>query len=119
MFQTLTIGAPALKNIFSRAIEFRLPKATDAHVRGKQALRSVVCEVPAKPQWCEIRNTVFSWTRARFPFHTSSAKKLNITDPPIVTVVGKAFFDVGHSLKNQKSNRRSHLPGYGAWEITR
>jgi four helix bundle protein len=40
MFQTLTIGAPALKNIFSRAIEFRLPKATDAHVRGKQALRS-------------------------------------------------------------------------------
>jgi len=40
MFQTLTIGAPALKNIFSRAIEFRLPKATDANVRGKQALRS-------------------------------------------------------------------------------
>ena len=28
----------------------------------------VVCEVPAKPQWCEIRNTVFSWTRTKFPF---------------------------------------------------
>jgi hypothetical protein len=27
------------------------------------------------------------------------------------------FFDVGHSLKDQKSNRRSHLPGYAAWEI--
>jgi hypothetical protein len=25
--------------------------------------------------------------------------------------------DVGHSLKDQKSNRRSHLPGYAAWEI--
>jgi hypothetical protein len=39
MFQTLTIGPPALKNIFSRAIEFRLPKTTDAHVVGKKALR--------------------------------------------------------------------------------
>jgi hypothetical protein len=50
-------------------------------------------------------------------FHTSSAKKLNVTNPPIVTVVGKAFFDIGHSLKDQKANRRSHLPGYAAWEI--
>lgn len=24
------------------------------------------------------------------PFHTSSAKKLNVTDPPIITVIGKA-----------------------------
>jgi hypothetical protein len=76
----------------------------------------VVCEVPAKPQWCEIRNTVFSWTRTKFPFHTSSAKKLNVSDPPIITVTGKAFFDIGHALKDQ-SNRRSHLPGYAAWEI--
>jgi hypothetical protein len=30
---------------------------------------------------------------------------------PVITVIGKAFFDVGHSLKDQKSNRRSHLPG--------
>jgi hypothetical protein len=50
------------------------------------------------------------------PFHTSSAKKLNITDPPIITVVGRAFFDVGHAPKGQ-SNRRSYLPGYAAWEI--
>jgi len=28
-----------------------------------------------------------------------------------------ALVDVGHSLKDQKSNRRSHLPGYAAWEI--
>jgi hypothetical protein len=28
----------------------------------------VVCEVPAKSQWCEIRNTVFSWTRKTIPF---------------------------------------------------
>ena len=77
----------------------------------------VVCEVPAKSQWCEIRTTVFSWTRTRFPFHTSSAKTLTLNQSPVVTVIGKAFFDVGHSLKDQRSNRRSHLPGYAAWEI--
>jgi hypothetical protein len=76
----------------------------------------VVCEAPAKPQWCEIRNMVFGWTQAKFPFHTSSAKKLNVTDPPIITVIGKAYFDVGHAPKDQ-SNRRKYLPGYAAWEI--
>jgi hypothetical protein len=65
----------------------------------------------------EIRNTVFSWTRTKFPFHTSSVKKLKLDQTPVVTVIGKAFFDVGHSLKDQKLNRRSHLPGYAAWEI--
>jgi hypothetical protein len=73
----------------------------------------VVVEVPAKPQWCEIRNTVFSWARTRFPFHTSSAKKLTLNQTLVITVTGKAFFDVGHSLKDQ-SNRRSHQPGYAA-----
>jgi hypothetical protein len=77
----------------------------------------VVCEVPAKKQWCEIRETVFSWTHTRFPFHTRSAKKLTLDQIPVITVTGKAYFDVGHSLQDQKSNRRSHLPDYAAWEI--
>jgi hypothetical protein len=77
----------------------------------------VIVEVPAKPQWCEIRTKVFSWTQTRFPFHTRSAKKLTLTQAPVITVTGKAFFDVGHSIKDQKSNRRSHLPGYAGWEI--
>jgi len=38
---------------------------------------------------------VFVWPRTRFPFHTGSAKQLNVTDPPIITVIGKAYFDVG------------------------
>jgi len=76
----------------------------------------VVVEVPAKPQWCEIRNMVFSWTTTKFPFHTSSAKKLNVTDPPIITVIGRAYFDVGHAPKDQ-SNRRKYLRDYAAWEI--
>jgi hypothetical protein len=35
---------------------------------------------------------------------------------PIITVTGKAYWDVGHAPKDQ-SNRRSHLPGYAAFEI--
>jgi hypothetical protein len=50
-------------------------------------------------------------------FRTSSAKKLTLNQTPVITVTGKAFFDVGHSLKDQKSNQRSHLPSYAAWEI--
>jgi hypothetical protein len=76
----------------------------------------VVCEIPAKQQWCSIRETVFSWTATRFPFHTSSAGKLKLIEAPIITVTGKAYWDVGHAPKDQ-SNRRSHLPGYAAWEI--
>ncbi len=61
----------------------------------------VVCEVPAKPQWCEIRNTVFSWTRTKFPFHTSSAKKLNLSDPPIITVYRQSV--LRHWPRSQRS----------------
>ena len=28
----------------------------------------VIVELPEKPQWCSIRETVFSWTRTKFPF---------------------------------------------------
>jgi hypothetical protein len=104
-----------------RVVVLKVETDGDIHIALQDATGDkpgiVVVEVPEKPQWCEIRNTVFSWTRTRFPFHTSSAKKLNVIDPEIITVSGKAFFDVGHSLKDQKSNRRSHLPGYAAWEI--
>jgi len=40
------------------------------------------------------------------PFHTSCAKKLTLNETPVITVTGKAFFDVGHSLKDQKANQR-------------
>jgi hypothetical protein len=28
----------------------------------------VVVELPAKPQWCELRKMVFDWTQTKFPF---------------------------------------------------
>jgi hypothetical protein len=61
----------------------------------------VVCEIPAKQQWCSIRETVFSWTTTRFPFHTSSDRKLKLIEAPIITVTGKAYWDVGHAPKDR------------------
>src|SRR5206468_4833053 len=43
----------------------------------------VVVEVLEKPQWCEIRNMVFSWARTRFPFHTSPGKKLALNQTSV------------------------------------
>jgi hypothetical protein len=72
----------------------------------------VVCEVPAGPTWCEIRKTVFSWTRTRFPLHIRTTRELTINETPIITIIGKAFWDVGHAPKIQ-SDRRKRLPQYG------
>ena len=76
----------------------------------------IVCEIPAGPRWCEIRKTIFSWTRTRFPLHIRSTRELTINETPIITVIGKAFWDVGHAPKNQ-SNRRKRLPQYAVLEI--
>jgi hypothetical protein len=78
----------------------------------------VVCEVPceSKASWCEIRTTVFNWTPTRFPLHITSTRKLTINETPIITVIGKAFWDVGYAAKGQ-SNRRKRLPQYAVWEI--
>jgi hypothetical protein len=77
----------------------------------------VVVEIPAKPQWCELRQIVFGWTQVQFPFRVRSGRKLKVNQPPIITVIGKAFFDIGDSLKDQSKNQRRNLPDYAAWEI--
>jgi hypothetical protein len=46
----------------------------------------------------------------------SLTKKPHDTEAPTLTVLGKAFFDFRHAPKDQL-NRRSHLPGYAAYEI--
>jgi hypothetical protein len=39
-----------------------------------------------------------------------------MNENPIVTVIGKAFWDIGHAPKDG-SNRRKRLPDYAVWEI--
>jgi hypothetical protein len=77
---------------------------------------TVVCEGPLKPQWCDIRKIVFGWTQVQFPFRVRSGRKLKLSQLVVVTVIGKAFFDIGHAPADQ-SNRRTDLQGYAAWEI--
>ncbi len=45
-----------------------------------------------------------------------ASKRLKIREHHIITVTGKAFFDVGHAPANH-SNRRTDKKGYAAWEI--
>jgi hypothetical protein len=91
-----------LKQTATCVLRFEMRRATSRGI--------VVCEVPEKPQWCEIRNTVFGWTRTRFPLHIRSTRALNIRDNArLVTVIGKASWDIGDAPKDQ-SNRRKRLP---------
>ena len=52
----------------------------------------------------------------RFPFHSSSAKKLTLNQTPVITVTGKAFFDIAHAPADH-SNRRRTPKDYAVWEI--
>src|SRR5215831_10406391 len=55
-------------------------------------------------------------TPTRFPFHTGAAKQLTFGQSLTITVVGKAYWDIGHAPKDG-SNRRKRLPNYAVWEI--
>jgi hypothetical protein len=73
--------------LIGRVAALNVEKDGDIHIALQDATGDnpgiVVAEVPAKPQWSEIRKTVVSWTQMRFPFHTSSLKKLKSTEAPI------------------------------------
>jgi len=103
-----------------RVVELKVEEDGDLHIALLDATGNkpgvVVCEIPAQPQWCEIRTTVFSWTPTRFPFHTGTSKTLKFGQSPIITVIGKAYWDVGHAPKDQ-GNRRKYMPDYAVWEI--
>ena len=57
-----------------RVVALRVEADGDLHIALTDAAGDksgiVVCEVPAEPTWCEIRKTIFNWTRTRFPAHS-------------------------------------------------
>jgi hypothetical protein len=77
----------------------------------------IVVELPLGPRWCEMRKTVFSWTDAHFPISPGKADKFALVQHPIVTVIGKAFYDIDHSGNDTRSNRRNYDPSLAVWEI--
>ena len=82
---------------------------------GKKA-GSVGAEIPVGPTWCELRQTVFAWTTQSFPFTFKDSQKLQMREQHIITVTGKAFFDVQHASP-ENSNRRPKQKKYAVWEI--
>jgi len=103
-----------------RVVDLRAEEDGDLHIALQDVTGdkpgAVVVEIPAKPEWCELRKIVFGWTEVEFPFRVRSGRKLKFREPLIITVVGKAFFDIGHAPADH-SNRRTDLQGYAAWEI--
>jgi hypothetical protein len=77
---------------------------------------SVGAEIPVGPMWCQLRKTVFGWTTQSFPFSFKESQTLEIRESHVITVTGKAFFDVGHASPDH-SNRRTKPKKYAVWEI--
>jgi hypothetical protein len=65
-----------------RVVELKVEEEGDLHIALDDATGDkpgvVVCEIPAQPEWCEIRTTVFSWTHTRFPFRTGTAEEADL-----------------------------------------
>jgi hypothetical protein len=75
----------------------------DLHIIMKNAdhrAGKMVVEIPPDPPWCAIRKAVVSWTNAKFPFRTDEQWGFYLLRHPVVTVIGKAFYDIDHSGKN-------------------
>jgi hypothetical protein len=103
-----------------RVADVRVEADGDIHVAladatGKKP-RRVGVEVPVGPRWCKIRQAVFSWTNAKFPFSIKSNKVFRIVHPHIIAVTGKAFYDVDHAPKDH-SNRSTIHENTAAFEI--
>jgi hypothetical protein len=103
-----------------RVVDLRAEEDGDLHIALQDATGDkpgiVLAEIPAKAQWCQLRQIVFGRTQVEFPFRVRSGRKLKLTQPPIIIVIGKAFFDIGHAPADH-SNRRTDLQDYAAWEI--
>ena len=74
----------------------------------------IIVELPVGDTWCEMRKTAFSWTDAQFPIKPGQFKT---TQHPIVTVIGKAFYDTEHAGKDLRNNDRGKNTLVAVWEI--
>jgi hypothetical protein len=72
---------------------------------------------PVGRPWCKLRAAVFAWTNARFTLLPRDRDTMHVTRHPIVTVIGRAFYDVGHASRNPHTNRRDYDRRLAVWEI--
>jgi hypothetical protein len=110
--------------VMGRVVDVRVQADGDVHFEMKDATGSkrghILAELPLGSQWCDLRKTVFSWTTKGTTFTRFQAgRALTLRKHPVVTVLGKAFFDVHHAGKNPFRNRNiTNRSGIlAAWEI--
>jgi hypothetical protein len=103
-----------------RVVDAKVEADGDIHIALIDAngnnLGTVSAEIPVSPNWCDIRQTVFGWTTQKFPFGVKTAHRLKIGQPHVITVTGKAFYDIAHA-PDDHSNRRRTPKDYAVWEI--
>jgi len=103
-----------------RVVDAKVEADGDIHIALVDAngnnVGTVSAEIPVGPKWCEIRQIVFGWTTQKFPFNVKTAHTLKIHEQHVITVTGKAFYDIGHAPADH-SNRRSTPKGYAVWEV--
>jgi hypothetical protein len=103
-----------------RVVDAKVEADGDIHIALQDAtgngVGTVSAEIPVGPKWCEIRQVVFGWTTQKFPFNVKTAHALKIREPHVITVTGKAFYDIGHAPADH-SNRRHSPKDHAVWEI--
>jgi hypothetical protein len=114
---------PSLLSLLTdRVVAVKAETGADLHIALSDATgdkpRIVVVEVPAKPRWCSIRETVFSWARTKFAFQTSSAKKPNVTNPQSSLLLAKHFSTSGilQKIMTPTSFELQHMGSI--WKLT-
>ena len=105
--------------VTGRIVEAKVEADGDIHLALQDAdgnnPGTVSAEIPVGPKWCEIRQIVFGWTTQKFPFNVKTVHDLTIAEH-VVTVTGKAFYDIAHAPADH-SNRRHSPKDYAVWEI--
>src|SRR5947209_13878431 len=113
----------AEENWFSlrgRVEKVRMEDDGDVHIELRNAdgrPGGIVVELPLGETWCAMRKMVFSWTDVQFPVSPGREDKFALLQHPVVTVVGKAFYDIDHSGGHTRGNRRKYDPSLALWAI--
>jgi hypothetical protein len=107
-------------NLTGRVAGLTVEVDGDIHIALQDAnggrVGTVIVEIPVGRKWCQIRQAVFGWTTQSFPFSLITSHTLKIREQHVITVTGKAFYDVAHAPADH-SNRRTTPKEYAVWEI--
>jgi hypothetical protein len=91
-----------------RVVDLRAEEDGDLHIALQDATSdkpgAVVVEIPAKPEWCELRKIVFGWTQVEFP-----SSMVFVTSPLHRSGCGDSLATPNEG--NPRSRARSRAPG--------